>query len=138
MINAITISPPICPKFTTPDRSTISAIVLPFTVATARIASRIPTRPSPAIIPEQQSTPLLITLSLFAFPSYTFSKIRRRIPPTIMQAESSIGRYKPIAKGRTGIDSSSTIIAINTPINTNVHGRFPPITPSTIIFIKVA
>ena len=69
MITAMTARPPACPKLRTPERSTKLATVLPLIVTTARTASKIPTSPSPAIIPEQQSTPLLITLSLFALPS---------------------------------------------------------------------
>ena len=55
-----------------------------------------------------------------------------------MQELSSIGRYRPMANGSTGMPRSSTASAINTPIKTSVHGRLPPITPSTIIFMSVA
>ena len=52
----------------------------------ARTARTIPTRPSPAIMPEQKRIP---SLTIAAFSSYfllSLSRAKRTIPPTIMQA----------------------------------------------------
>ena len=59
---------------------------------TANNANKIPTRPSPAIIPEQKRTPLLTEFFLFSSSLISLSNARRTRPPTMIQALSCTGR----------------------------------------------
>ncbi len=120
---AVTISPPISPESKNPEKSIYLSMP-----KTAKIASKIPNNPSPAINPEQNRIPP--SASLFFSFSFFFLSINQRItPPIIIGVESSSGRYNPMATGKTGIPNISITIATNTPINTSAHGRLPSITP---------
>ena len=62
-------------------RSMLRAVLMP---NTAKIASRMPTRPSPAIIPAQNRVPLVVCSSLVAASTFLRLSMNQRTAPPIM------------------------------------------------------
>lgn len=86
-------------------------------------ASPTPINPSPPTNPEANSTPCF-RRELATPDSRLRVKTHRNIPPANTAAIVLKGKYTPTAKGKDGNLNIAATMAMPTPINIKVHGRF--------------
>ena len=87
-------------------------------------AIRIPAIDPPAIKPDDNSTPGLVSDSAADLPVAARSTSQRMMPPKKMGNEAAKGRYTPTANGREETWQSSSRMAMKAPMITRIQGSF--------------